>query len=136
MAKKKPLLGHGPGAQALRKELDDARRHHAQILESQVSNSDTSAVPRASLEDLAAPDAPNPSRLGVMNNAFADITSAIAALGDLDDLVKYGAETQRPEVEAAKFGNVAALMSNGSEELTLLAQRIRQLTNSIHSNLF
>lgn len=82
------------------------------------------------------PDAPNPSRLGVMNNAFADITSAIAELGDLDDLVKYGAETQRPEVEAARFGNVAALMSGGSEELTLLAQRIRQLTNSIHSNLF
>lgn len=79
---------------------------------------------------------PNPSRLDVMNNAFADITSAIAILGDLDDLVKYGAETQRYEVEAAKFGNVAALMSNGSEELTLLAQRIRQLTNSIHSNLF
>jgi len=83
-----------------------------------------------------APVAPNPSRLDVMNNAFAEITSAIAALGDLDDLVKYGAETQRPEVEAAKFGNVAALMSNGSEELTLLAQRIRQLTYSIHSNLF
>lgn len=134
MAKKKPLLGHGPGAQALRKELDDACRHHAQVLESQVFNSDTAAVPRAKLEDWAAPEAQ--SRLDVMNNAFADITSAIAILGDLDDLVKYGAETQRPEVEAAKFGNVAALMSGGSEELTLLAQRIRQLTNSIHSNLF
>jgi len=134
MAKKKPLLAHGPAAQALHEELDYARRHHAQVLESQVFNSDEPAVPRAKLEDWAAPE--TQSRLDVMNTAFADITSAIAGLEDLDDLIKYGDETQRPEVEAAKFGNVAALMSSGSEELTLLAQRIRQLTNSIHSNLF
>lgn len=83
-----------------------------------------------------APVALNSSRLDVMNTAFAELASAIAELGDLDDLVKYGGETQRPEVEAAKFGNIAALMSSGSEELTLLAQRIRQLTTSIHTNLF
>lgn len=82
------------------------------------------------------PIAPNSSRLDVMNAAFAELTSAIAELGDLDDLVKYGGETQRPEVATAKFGNIAALLSSGSEELILLAQRIRQLTNSIHSNLF
>jgi len=91
-------------------------------------------------EELFTSPSPEPptqaSRLDVMNTAFVDLTSAIAELSDLDDLIKYGSETQRPEIEAAQFGNVAALLSSGSEELTLLAQRIRQLTTSIHSNLF
>lgn len=84
------------------------------------------------------PEAPSAvvSRLDVMNKAFADLTLAIAELGDLDDLVKYGGATVRPVFEAAQYGSVASLLSGGSEELTLLAQRIRQLTNSIHSNLF